>query len=939
METLLRDLAVRAPALATEAPRVLAGSRFITETFSALLATDDDLSDFSRANAEGEIMSAVAAELSGVDEPAEIMRRLRRVRRRQMARIAFRDLAGMVELDETLRDLSNLADACVSAALASVASRLQLRHGVPRTEQGDEIRPVVLGMGKLGGRELNFSSDIDLIFCHTESGECDGRSPISSDEYFIKLAQETTKLLVAQTEDGFVFRVDTMLRPFGSAGALSASFPALEDYYQVHGREWERYALIKARPIAGDLEAGARLLQMLRPFVYRRYLDYSAIGSLRELKKLIEDEVARKGLEDNIKLGAGGIREIEFIVQSFQLVRGGAEPRLRDNRLRPVLRFLGANGYLTPDVASQLDDAYVFLRRLENAIQMYADQQTHALPAGDPARSALVAALKFKGWDALMAQLDVVRRYVRDQFAQVFATERDIEKSRNAPLVAALWNETLSGDAALEALYAAGFKRRPQGVLAQVESLRAVRLVRTMREQTAHRLQQLLAQLFDESLQQQAPEIALERTLRVIEAIAGRSNYLTLLWESNAARGGLVRLCATSPWLTDFIARSPIVLDSLLDPRSLYAPPQREELFTELARRGEHLHPPADTEQAMDLLRHYQREITLRIAAADLVKALPLVQVSDRLTWLAEAVVKQALDFAWAEMRAQYGHPLKTNGEVAGFAVIAYGKFGGIELGYGSDLDLVFLHDCDQLDVDSVGGTRAIDNGTYLARLAQRVINGLSTQTAAGRAYEVDMELRPNGRSGLLVSSINSFSEYQLTDAWTWEHQALTRARWVAGSVALDDAFSRIRHEVLARPRDPAQLCREIVDMRARMRGQLDKSTEESWDIKQGAGGLVDIEFVTQYLVLRDAHRDARVIEWSDNWRQLEALAQAGSIDAQDKDGLIDCYRIYRGWAHQRSLQQAATLTDAAEFVPERERVQAIVHRYLGEIRASAAGS
>lgn len=931
MDELIAALAGRLPTLAAALPRVLSASRFLRQALTVLNADADAFDGFERHYRHGELAGAVdAAVVAAAGDVAAVMRALRRVRRREMARIALRDLAGAAALDETLHDLSELADACVSAALHDVERRLQARHGVPRNAGGEIVQPVVLGMGKLGGRELNFSSDIDLIFCHTDSGDTDGQRSISSDEYFIKLAQETTKLLLAQTEDGFVFRVDTMLRPFGSAGALSASFPALEDYYQVHGREWERYALIKARPIAGDLEAGERLLRALRPFVYRRYLDYNAVGALRDLKKLIEDEVARKGLEDNVKLGAGGIREIEFIVQSFQLVRGGSVAALRDSRLRPVLHYLGDNGYLDAADAQRLDETYVFLRRLENAIQMYADQQTHALPAGDEARSALVAALAFADWDALSARVAEVRRYVRAQFARVFATEQEAAVSAQQPLVDALWSATLTGDAALEALNGAGFRRHAQAVLAQFESLREVRLVRAMRDDTAHKLRVLLAQLVELALAQPEPETALTRTLRVVESVAGRSTYLTLLRESTSARSTLVRLCAASPWLTEFIAHSPIVLDSLLDARALYAPPERAELFAEIARRGEALRPPADTEQAMDLLRHYQKEITLRVAAADLVEALPLVKVSDRLTWLGEAIVSQALVFAWTEMRAQYGAPLKADGTPAGFAVIAYGKFGGIELGYGSDLDLVFLHDCDQLDVDSVGGPRNINNGTYLARLAQRLINWLATQTPAGRAYEVDMELRPNGRSGLLVSSVASFDSYQRSEAWTWEHQALTRARWVAGDAGIGAVFARTRREVLMQSRDADRLRQEIVDMRAKMRANLDKSTPQLWDIKQGDGGLVDLEFITQFLVLRDAHGDAGIVEWSDNWRQLEALERAGSISAADRGDLIRCYRSFRSWAHARALQNESSLAPASAFVEERRAVVEARQRLLG---------
>ncbi|WP_020650465.1 bifunctional [glutamate--ammonia ligase]-adenylyl-L-tyrosine phosphorylase/[glutamate--ammonia-ligase] adenylyltransferase [Solimonas variicoloris] len=924
---LLNRFTARAPALAIDAPRVFAASRFVRETCARLLDDGESFAAWTAPHAPGTYADALAA-LARLDEDAALMRALRRYRRAEMARIAFRDIAGLAPLDETLADLSGLAEACIEAALGASERRLQARHGVPRDAQGEPIRPTVLGMGKLGGRELNFSSDVDLIFCHRAAGETDGARALSSDEYFAKLAQDVQKLLAAVTEDGFVFRVDLMLRPFGSAGALSASFAALEEYYQVHGREWERYALIKARPVAGDIEAGRGLLQALRPFVYRRYLDYSAIGSLRELKRLIADDVVRRGQEDNVKLGNGGIRELEFIVQSFQLVRGGAEAALRDTRLRPVLRYLGEAGHLDAAVAAELDEAYVFLRRLENAIQMYADQQTHALPRQDEARAALCAALDVADWAALEARLGAVRDIVQQQFGRIFAERGGEADGPDARLVRALWFGLVEADEALDALSGAGFGREPQRVLEAFDELRGVRLVRAMSEGAQQKLLVLLGALLAAAREQPQPETALCRTLGVVQALAGRSTYIALLHDNAVARIQLVRLCAASPWLTAFIAQSPVLLDTLLDPRTLYAPPDRDELRRELARRTAEL-APTDTEAGMDLLRRYQKEMTLRIAAADLAGQLPLVQVSDRLTWLAEALVDEALQRAWLEMREQYGAPHRADGMAAGFAVIGYGKFGGIELGYGSDLDLVFLHDCDQLEGDTVGGARAINNGVFYARLAQRLINWLATQTPAGRAYEIDMELRPNGKSGLLVTSLASFAAYQRESAWTWEHQALTRARCVAGTAAIADGFAAVRREVLMRTRDAATLCHDIVDMRAKMRANLDKSGSGRWDVKQGEGGLIDIEFIAQYLVLRDAHRDAAIVEWSDNWRQLEALARAGSLDDADRDALIAAYRSLRAWTHAQSLQAQGSLVEASRFVAERQAVAALWRRIL----------
>lgn len=859
----------------------------------------------------------------GMEEQA-VMRGLRQLRAQEMARIAFRDLANLAKLDETLRDLSDLADACCTAAVDWSYARLAAVHGTPRDAQGQAVQPVVLGMGKLGGHELNFSSDIDLIFAYTSSGETDGARPFANEQFFNKMVQDLTKLLAAQTEDGFVFRVDWMLRPFGSAGPPAISFSAAEHYYQVHGREWERYAMIKARPIAGDLAAGEELLKTLRPFVYRRYLDFNAVGALRELKRMIEDEVKRKQLHDNLKLGDGGIREVEFIVQAMQLIRGGQNPRLRDSRLRPVLAYLGESNMLEPEIATELDDAYVFLRRAENAVQMYADRQTHAIPKDDAERAALCAALEIPSWDVFITQLTEIRRFVRAQFMRVFGHEEaPPQDSGLKALLVSWWHENIDTAAFSKGLAQEGFHNNTQELIDALDGLRRARLVRAMNETATARLLELLGLLGAEAAKLHDPVTAAVRALQIVHQIAGRSTYLTLLRESTVARTQLVKLCAASPWLTDLLSKSPALLDQLLNPGALVKAPTKDEMREELASLCSEL-TPDDTEAGMDILRRYQKETTLKVAAADLLHNLALVKVSDQLTWLAEIIVQQALNQAWKEMRAQYGQPVRADGSPAVFGVIAYGKFGGIEMSYGSDLDLVFLHDCDALDEDCQGGKTPLTGGQFMARLSQRLISWLSTHTGAGRAYEVDMELRPDGRRGMSASSLAGFASYQNNNAWTWEHQALTRARYVAGDAALGEKFVKLREQVLMRERDPAKLKTEIANMRQKMRDNLDKSGSGRWDIKQGPGGMIDIEFIAQYLVLRDGHKDPKIVFWSDNWRQLDELEVTGSVSAEQKAHLIEIYRKYRRWAHERGLQNESSLAPDNLFQEERAQITAL---------------
>ena len=867
-------------------------------------------------------------------EPGQ-MQALRRARNLGQAVIAARALGGAAELDETLLATSDLAELCVCRALALASATLHERFGTPRDANGRPVQPVVIAMGKLGGRELNFSSDVDLMLFYTAGGESDGARSIANETWFAKLVQQFSRLLAEQTVDGFVYRLDWALRPFGHSGPPAMHLAAAEHYYQAHGREWERYALIKARPIAGDLEAGAHLLAQLRPFVYRRYLDYSAIESLRDLKTRIEEDVARRNQEENIKLGRGGIREIEFIAQAFQLVRGGQEPRLRDVSLRSTLRSLSELGSLPPATARNLDQHYEFLRRLENALQMYADAQTHVLPSDPAARQALCVAMDEPDWAALLARLEATRFAVEIEFRRIFAARRRREASPLSAALRSFWRHDEDADSEgrqrlVDALGEAGFEQ----VEAVVESVQAVRdnpLARRLAATWQQRVGELVGRILEAALAQPAPARAARRALEVIEHLAGRTPYVSLLLEGETARTQLLRLCASSPWITQLLARQPMLLDQLLDARTLYQPPDREEMQAELSRRLRET-PAGDVEARMNALRRFRQEVTLRVAAADCVEALPLPKVSDRLTWLAEVILDATLQAVWQEMAGEYGEPCRSDGQRAGFAIIGYGKLGGIEMGYGSDLDVVFLHDCDAADGETQGGARSISAGVWYARFAQRLVHWLSTQTAAGRAYEVDLQLRPSGNAGLLVSSLASFERYQREQAWTWEHQALTRARFICGDAEIGARFESLRRQILALPRDAAGLAAEIREMREKMRSHMEKRQPGRWDIKQGVGGLTDLEFAVQYLVLAHVGAHPALADWPDQWRQTEALVEAGLLEADEAQAMIAAYRRLRAALHALALEQVDGLADEDAFATERQVVSAIYARVFGSV-------
>ncbi|WP_330206801.1 bifunctional [glutamate--ammonia ligase]-adenylyl-L-tyrosine phosphorylase/[glutamate--ammonia-ligase] adenylyltransferase [Pseudomonas sp. AM14(2022)] len=920
--------------------RVSAASDFVIEQSvrdPLMLLSLVQSGELDRPFAPGELCAQIAAAVNTAQSEDELGRVLRRQRARHQVRIIWRDLNRQADLVQTCRDLSDMADATIDQAYRWLYSRHCQQFGTPTGRRsGLPQQMVILGMGKLGAVELNLSSDIDLIFAYPEGGETVGvKRALDNQEFFIRLGQRLIKALDPMTVDGFVFRVDMRLRPYGSSGALVLSFNALEQYYQDQGRDWERYAMIKARVVAGDQTAGAQLLDMLRPFVYRRYLDFSAIEALRTMKQLIQQEVRRKGMADNIKLGSGGIREVEFIAQAFQLIHGGRDLSLQQRPLLKVLSTLEGQGYLPPAVISELREGYEFLRYTEHAIQAIADRQTQMLPDGAQDQARIAFMLGFADWHAFHEKLMFWRGRVAWHFAQVIA-DPDEEEGADCEVVVGgewlpLWEEEQDEEAACRQLEEGGFADATKALKA-LAGLRGSPQLRAMQRLGRERLDAFIPRLLAQAVEHDNPDLVLERVLPLVEAVARRSAYLVLLTENPGALRRLLTLCAASPWIAEQITRFPLLLDELLNEGRLFKPPLAPELAAELRERLTRI-PEDDLEQQMEALRHFKLAHRLRVAASEIAGSLPLMKVSDYLTWLAEAILEQVLALAWRQTVAKYGTPLRTDGSLCdpGFIIVGYGKVGGLELGHGSDLDLVFIHDGDpQAETD---GPKPIDGAQFFTRLGQRIIHLLTAQTNSGQLYEVDMRLRPSGASGLLVSSLGAFERYQENEAWTWEHQALVRARVLVGSQDVGQAFEKVRAQVLGKARDLAKLQQEVSEMRAKMRDNLgSKSTAAGtavnafeatapFDLKQDAGGIVDIEFMVQYAALAWSHSHPPLLRWTDNIRILEELEHEGLMPAEDASLLREAYKAYRSAAHRQALQKDAGVIAGDQFVEERRQV------------------
>lgn len=869
--------------------RMLAGSEFFRTLVERQIGWLEDEADLSQPTIDGLLASFNPHNLYDQDEQG-VLKSLRILRQRAMLHIVWRSFTSENGLNETLDSMSKLADFVIQSAVSYAEDVASKRYGEAIGDDTGALQKlIVVGMGKLGGRELNLSSDIDIMFIYDEPGSTQGgRSSTSNQEYFTRVAQTVIRLIDSVTVEGRVFRVDTRLRPFGDSGALVASYPSLENYYQQHGRDWERYALLKARCITGTPDQMRPFQQLAKQFVYRRYTDFGVIDGLRNMKALIDSERVAKGLANDVKRGPGGIREAEFIVQSHQLVRGGRVPNIQKVGFKGSVESLAAEDCLSPEVTQRLHADYRYLRQLEHGIQALRDEQTHELPSNPSDQEALCLLLGVDDWDALTAAMATSRSAIGRDFDALLNDSRAQED-----LILGIDSDAPTLDSrALEVL-----SLRSPGTLAKtlttfIDETR----FRVMDAEATQRLQKVLPLLVKEVDQHPDPGATFERVLSIVTVILKRSAYLSLLAENPKARERFVSLVARSSSIANKLKATPELLDELLFPKRLFTAPSKEDIREQLDALTNYVDPD-DLEAVMQHLRRLKEAITFRVAVSELEGSIPLMKVSDNLSFLAEIIVERAVTVAHRDLVKRYGEP--TNDSE--FCVLAYGKLGGIELSYESDLDLVFVASGEE---GVTNGPKAIDHQRFFTRLAQRVIHILSTNMMGGRLYEIDLRLRPNGDSGLLVTSFPALKRYLNSDAWTWEHQALVRARVVAGGSALIKKVEELRVDVLSKPRDDALLANDVTSMRRKMRDhQADVGAKSKQiDLKYGRGGIVDIEFVVQYLVLKHAASYPEICRWSDVVRILDSLEMAGILSKDNANSLRDAYLQLRAATHRIAM-------------------------------------
>lgn len=909
--------------------RVLLGSEYLREQclrrsgLFAWLEEQAAIAVLERSELEFELQQLLA----NVNSIEAMQPLVRSFRHRYLCRVIWRDVAGLSELNETLGELSLLADTLLSVCQQRLFEVFCERHGTPKDQQGKPQPLAVFAMGKLGAKELNLSSDIDLIFAYGQEGEL---AQISYQQFYTRLGQALIRVLDHPTVDGFAYRVDMRLRPWGNAGALASSFNSLVRYYQEQGREWERYALIKIRAVAGDIKGGKRFIQRLKPFVFRRYLDYGAFKSLREMKLLIEREVRQQGLFDDIKLGAGGIREIEFIVQVHQLVHGGQQESLQQPHLLLALPRLAEYQLLAPQDVAALQQAYVFLRRMEHRLQAYRDEQTQQLPQDDTAKLRLAYAMGYSSVAACEMALINHRARVRYQFQALIALpedEREVEASVDQQAVA-LWRGQLPKQRAVQLLQDLGVRQSESVTLALVEFRQDLP---GNWQQYGDSLDRILPRLLEALGYHQGGANTLERLLHLLGSLVEREpHHLELLAENPKVIHQMVKLCSLSSAIASLITQYPALLEELLHAFLLYRFPTLEELQDEL--RQQLLRVPAeDVERQLQVIRHFKQVHQLRVMVQESTEQLSLMKVSHYLSWIAQTVVQQVLQLAWQQQVAQHGAPCDATGNATAMQclVVAYGKLGSLEMSYDSDLDVVFLYEA-EADA-STEGEHSLPNPQFYNRVSQQFLQYLASGAAAEALYDVDTRLRPTGAMSALAHSISAFEHYQARQAWVWEHQALVRARGIAGDGELKQRFDRIRDSILRLPRHESDLIQAVVEMRKKLlRQHPPRNTFQTpEELKLIRGGIVDIEFMVQYGVLRWANNHVGLIGFTDNLKLLDTLATNTLVPAHEAGLLREAYLAYRSAVHRGALGKKISALEATYLTQLCQEVSVVWQRWF----------
>ncbi len=845
---------------------------------------------------------------------------LRQYRHKKLVQIIFLDVIRKISLRQTLKNLSDLADLLITEALAICEKYLSEKHGRPCHADGTGMHLNIIAMGKLGGHELNFSSDIDLICCYANEGELEGFGHLSYQEYFTRVVRLLSKCLAETTEDGFVYRVDLRLRPWGESGPVALSHAGLEHYYQLHGREWEQYAMVKARLISGSESDHSHLESILKPFVYRRYHDYRVFEGLATLKDKIDQQARSRGMQQNIKLGAGGIREIEFFVQAFQILKGGRNNQLQSTEIFNCFEILEHQSIIPTETIHDLRNAYQYLRDLENKIQMLTDQQTHSLPQDTLAQSRLAHALSAEDWTNIDLKQQQLREKVSRHFNELFKRD-DRQKDQAIPEFAVDLNisDEENGVALYEFIQSAGISpaRELQQLLYQFLVSKAWTF---MSAKAKKRFTALLPQLLTALSNSDNPLVLFERLLKLFSSIAGRSVYFELLHQSELLLTKLCDLFDKSGWIAEEVSRYPMLLEQLIYSGKLEERFSRKVLESSLQQQLDNVLD--DTELELDVLRLFKREQMIVIATAELAEEISTLEVCNYLSELAEILLDSVYRLAKKSIEAQFGVPQYIANDKlnrAEMAIIGYGKLGGNEMHYQSDLDLIFLHNSQGSEQQS-SGPKNIDNGLYFARLAQKIISMTSVLTGSGKLYEIDSRLRPEGNSGLLVSSEQAYRKYQLDKAWTWEHQALVRARQVVGNKSLAESFQSIRNEVISLSRDDDKLASEILEMREKMYQSKHPAEGDFKHLKHSRGCMIDIEFMVQYWVLLHTNKNSSICTYSDNIGILNELIRLNTIPSQHSQ-LIDIYLTYHRYLHESVLQNKPAEIEAELIEAEVTRV------------------